>query len=326
MSYWKQLFSPSVVLIEQEKADKEEQEWYEDYMNWCDYQQDYNQCTSSKVVISEETVIGKLFNMFNEFLAINKNAVIKYKRPTSWLYPNKNADEIYCIREDVVKNFITKIVKDEWNTYVSLNDKYNKHRFVNESNIYYIPLDVFAYGFSRYNDLMKIVSFDEQPIPDMPILSKKEPPMNISVQTRKVPNVNNSISSNNNSNVFLPEMKTFEHYLQKTPQKKSEFLIKVSKKVKNYLKSLKKNKNKEQVSQITSNSQQNINSQNINQPEKSTNTEKQEVDDENIKINENYVRRKFDINTSMYRKDFAGIIKDGGKTKKTSKKKTNKKK
>lgn len=265
MSIWKYLFGPSLVESEGEKAENEEQKWYDDYIDWCNYDQETNQCTSSKVLISEDAIIVKLFNMFNELLAINKGVVIKYNKPKTFgtLYTSKIADGSYCITEDIAKHFITNIVRDDWDTYLHINGIYEKYRFKEQNNIYYIPLDVFVYGFSKYNDLMKIVSFDHQPIPDMPLPSKKEPALNVPVQARKYHNVN----TNNNRNE-LPEVKIFGLYLKKSPQKKNEFLIEASNKLERYWKSL-QGKQKKTLRNVSNNPNIPIKAiPNVNQQEK----------------------------------------------------------
>jgi len=320
MRFLKTLFYP-VELSDEEKADQEEQQWYDDYNDWCSYDEETNQCTSSKVVISDHTIIGKLFNMFNEFLVMNKDAIIKYNKVTrfSMLYSTTMTNGIYCISENIAKQFITKIVRDDWNIYLQLNELYNKYRFINDTNNYYVPLDVFVYGFSKYHDLMEVLTFDEQPIPDMPLQSKQEPEKNVYVPPRKIPNTNTFIQS--------PELKTFDIYLKKTPGKKKEYLMKVSDKLKNYWKSLRK-KNKKYLLE-TPRSKSLLKESNANQQSKITSSTVDKVedddDDDEIKVDENYVRRKLNINTSIYNKDFGGIIKDGGKkerslhNKKTSK-------
>jgi hypothetical protein len=293
MNFFWNLFSPPTVLSPAEQAEKDEQDWYDDYNDWCDYDEETHQCTSHKMVISEESIIGKLFNMFNEFLLIHKDAIINYKKPKRFtlIYRNTVSNEIYCIIENIAKKFITDILQDDWDNYVGLNTLYNKYRFLNGDNTYYVPLDVFVYGFSKYNDLMKIVNFDERLIPDMPLKSKEEPFANARVYVRALTNVNSST-----------ELKTFEDYLQKTPQKKNEYLRKVSNKLQAYWKLLQKQKKQENNTNLE-------NTQVLNKDKTISNSEDEEP------VEETYTRRTYNINTSMYPKDFGGIIKDGGNVK-----------
>lgn len=314
MSFLKNIFYPPPELSDEEKADQEEQQWYDDYNGWCDYNEETNQCTSAKVIISDDAITGKLFNMFNEFLAINKNAIIKHNKSISVgrIYTSKTLTTSYCLAENSAKQFITKVIRDDWNIYLQLNELYGKHRFIYDDNVYYIPLDVFVYGFSKYNDLMEVLSFDEQPIPNMPLQSKKEPEKNAHVFTRKSHNVNTFVQS--------PEVKVFELYLKKSPEKKKEYVVKVSEKLKKYLKSLSKKKDK-QVNLTVDHQKPKFVKKELNAIQQNTlipTSDHLDEDDEEIKVDENYVRRKLNINTSMYNKDFGGIIKDGGNVKRAS--------
>jgi hypothetical protein len=269
-------------LTNAEKKENEEYEWYNDYVDWCQYDYEKNQCVGHKSMISDKSIVTKLFNMFNEFLLINENVIMKFQPKARYSFLTK-ADtnvSVYYLKEDAARKFITEFVKDDWDNYKLLNkDIYNKHRIVNELNVPYIVLDAFVYSFSRYDDLMKVAFLiDDTPTPDMPIKPKNEPlQLNSPIKT-----LSHSVQSNT-------KLKMFEDYIQQPLADKKGFVKRF------YSKVIKQNK------QLNNNKSNNEIITNLHTNE-AYNSDIQEDD------NSNY-QRKY-INTSVYKKGFDGIIQD----------------
>lgn len=286
------LFAEPPTLTTQEQADKDEQDWYDDFIGWCDYDENQNTCNSYKYLVSNETIIGKLFAMFNEFLYNNSNIIKLHKKKKTFA---KTDLDSYYIKEEAAKKFITNVLNDDWNNYTLLNQYIlNQSRVIIEPNTPYILLDGFVYGFSKYNDLMKLVSFDEKPIPDMPIKSKDEPlQQNARVQSH-------TLQMSNAKN----ELINFEKYLKKTPQRKTTLITAVMNKLKKN--NLKRNSKPEPIASKEDTLMPYFN--NISNNLISTNVE---TNSTNVNVNVDYKRPT--INTSAFKKDIHGIIIDGGK-------------
>jgi hypothetical protein len=290
------LFAQPPTLTTQEQADKDEQDWYDDYIGWCDYDENKNTCNSYKYLVSNDTIIGKLFSMFNEFLYNNNNIIKLHKKKKTF---GKDEQDSHYIKEEAAKQFITNVLKDEWDNYNFLNQNVlNKSRVIIEPNTQYIQLDAFVYGFSKYNDLMKLVSFDEKPIPDMPIKSKDEPSQQnarVPKHTLQMSNATNATNATNTKN----ELINFEKYLKKTPQSKTNLISNVIKKLRNINT---KGNSKLQPKENTLIPYFN----NLPNAKISTN-----VETNSVNVNSDYKRPI--INTSTFKKDMHGIIIDGGK-------------
>jgi hypothetical protein len=287
------LFAEPPTLTTQEQAEIDEQEWYDNFIGWCDYDENKNTCNSYKFLLSSETIIGKLFTMFNEFLYNNNNIIKLHKK-------KKNDTGSYYIKEEAAKEFITNVLTDDWNNYTLLNQYIlNQSRVIIEPNTPYVLLDGFVYGFSKYNDLMKVVSFDEKPIQDMPIKPKDEPIQ----QNARVPKHTLQMSNATNATNTKDELINFEKYLKKTPQSKTTFITSVINKFRQ--KNVKRNSKPEpSVSKVE------ILIPYFNKMPNtliSTNV----VENSTSNINVDYERPK--INTSTFKKDMHGIIIDGGK-------------
>jgi hypothetical protein len=307
------LFAQTPTLTVDEQADKDEQEWYDNYVGWCEYDEIEKVCKSYKFMIGNESIISSLFTMFNEFLYSNENIVMKISRPTKVLgfYPTgKTVPTAYFIREDAAKQFITTVLKDDWENYLLLNkDVYKKSLILVDQTTPYALLDAFVYGFSRYNDMMKVASFDEEPIPNMYLKSKEEPIQHNAVVHARTPQMSNSRS----------ELRDFETYLKKTPSRKTSFIRAVLNKLPNTI-SMKRNKKiNSKVSNTSVEMVSNTLTPYFNFAPKvetndkiSTNVLNVETNDEgNTGANIEYKRRV--INTSKFKKDIHGMIIDGGK-------------
>lgn len=278
------LYSPQA-LTNAEQRENEEQKWYNDYVDWCQYDEEQHQCVGHKSLLSDASIVTKLFNMFNEFLFTNENVIMKFQPKARFSFLSKGDTNIsvFYLKEDAAKQFITDVVKDDWSNYMLLNkDIYNKYRIVNDLKVPYVVLDAFVYSFSRYHDLMKVASFDDVPIPNMPIKPKDEP---LQLNSHIIPH-SHSVQSNGK----LTELEIFEDYIHQTLTYKKSFLKRFLSKI----------QRKKHLPMMNSN-----NRTTTGKVESSTSSASTEADS-------NYIRAARTINTSMYPKGMDGIIKDGG--------------
>ena len=300
------LYTPKPPLTNADKKQDEEDEWYNDYVDWCQYDDANNQCVGYKSLISEASITIRLFNMFNEFLSNNSNVIIKVatKATYSFLSKANNVTHVYYLKEDAAKLFITEILKDDWSNYILLNKPiYNKHRIFNQDKVPYVVLDAFVYGFSRYDDLMKVASFDEHPIADMPIKPKDEPlQQNSYVKAHRY---------TVQSNAYNAKTHTFDEYLLQTPIAKKSFVKKFQGKIQKYVNHLGDRKNQSSVTNTKKTKE--------SQPQLQNSFVFYANDPNALLLNTGDYNKRF-IDTSTYTKGYDGIIKDedldGGKKKK----------